>query len=153
MLTFTLKQKKTRRAPPNAPHPTPASSNGLAQLGTFSQAPGAADLRARPTAAALPRANPKVESQGAPRTEPPGELAGLPCRARSDPQLQPDPGPRPVAGLKIVLSRAGILGMSLRGSIWLASGWQEGSNLFRVILHKILPIPRAAALGSGSLRN
>lgn len=52
----------------------------------------------------------------------PGSLSG----SDPPPPLQPDPGPRRVAELKVVLSRARILGM--QGSIWLASGRQGGGQ-------------------------
>lgn len=153
VFTFTLKQKKTSRAPhtrpprPPRPRPAPDIFPGTRCSRATGTPYGCCTFQSQGAAA------PKVGSQGAPRSRPPGELVGLPCRAKSDRQLQPDTGPRHVAGLKIVLSRAGILGMSLQGSIWLASGRQEEANLFRVILPKILPTPRAVALGSGSPRN
>lgn len=126
VLTFT--QKKTRSATPPTPNLGPAARPAPDIF------PGTGcELRVRPTAATLPRA--RVQSlQGrvlrGSKDRAPSELTGLPCWAGSDLQLQPEPSPKHVAGLKIVLSGAGILGMSLRESFWLAFGWQEGQTFF-----------------------
>ncbi|XP_060226506.1 uncharacterized protein LOC132648568 isoform X1 [Meriones unguiculatus] len=132
-LTFTTKQKKTRRTPlPAARTPTRTSTPipGLAQARGVRQSCGHALWRLR-----APEPGCYLLQGPAPRNSGPGGLARSPCPGQS---RQLPPGLRNVAGLKFVLSRAGILAM-LWGYIWLASGRQEGSNLFRVILHKILP--------------
>lgn len=77
----------------------------------------------------------------------------MPCPAKSDPQLQPILAQGLWLGSKS--SSPGLESWECRCGE--ASGWppggKRGQTFFRVILHKILPTPRAAALGSGSPRN